>query len=255
MYPSILLCEEYPRAVVQIGNSRLVVELIDKRTGIDIRRAREDEYSSCLLNLPHQGVYHVTSIIEPLKSGDIAYLRVVVELEGSVKVYDFRFYKNKISMYTRLADESILVGYVRREPYHNIVRRLLAKITRSYLLSTTPLCSFLIKMTHRPAINLEKTLIELNPDCATTMLAGKKIKVLYRPGFSIFIRKVGLTRTNVSVVASITYSDKFADHVTILFDSCDTVIDIKFGRVDSINGSISLVLDLFAPSKLTGRVS
>ncbi len=244
MYPVIFLCEEYPRAVVQIDNSRIVLELIDKRVGINLRRAEEWEQSSCLLHLPYQGVYHATTIIEPLRGGDIAYLRVVAELESTVKTYDFRFSRGTVSMYVHNADENVLAGYVRRDDVHNIIRRVFTKIIRSYLLSTTPLCSLLMKLVHRPSLDIERLITKIDTDLSSTYI--KRIKILYKPGISIFIRRLNPTRTNVSVICSITYSDKFSDYATLLFDNCTTIIDLRFGRVDSLNGTVSLVLDVFS---------
>ncbi len=255
MYPLVLLCEEYPKAVVQINGVKFALELVDKRSGLSMRKAYRNEESSCLLHLPYQGVYHVTESIEPLRGGDLFYLRVAVELENCVKVYNFRFSRGTVSMHVQNADESIFIGYVRKEQYHSTMKRLLTKVVRSYLLSTTPLCSFLIKMTHKSTVDVERLVSELDPDCASTIIDRKRLKVLYRPGLSIFIRRLSLTRTNVSVICSVAYSDKFSRYVLTLFDNCESVIELRFGRIESINGTVNLVLDVFTLPRLASATN
>ncbi len=241
MIPRIVLCEEHPKAMIRVNSSKILKLSISKDLlHIDIEPiSKNSEESDCLLYIPYRGIYHMNDLVEPLKSGDISYVEIVLETRRTLKMYEIQISQNMIQMVSHSLDDSFFRGYVVNNS-DKIGLRILKKLIHYYQSLTLPIYCCLIK-----TIPLER--YPINTSILTTYMCKrrKNIDLYYSSGRCVLIRKVSESRYNISLIFSISYSTEFLNMILEIFKRSRLILDLKLGRVDKVEG-IKTILDIFS---------
>ncbi len=240
MIPRIVLCEEYPKALIRFDTSRILKLSISRDLlHIDIEPLNKiSDESDCLLYIPYRGIYHMNDLIEPLKSGDISYITIVLETRRILKMYEIQLSRNIIQMISHSLDDTFFRGYVVQQN-DEIGIRILKKLVQYYQSLSLPIYCCLIKI-----IPADRNLTNGLAVSSFQFRRCRNVELYYQPGKCILVRKIGVSRYNISLIFSITYSEEFKDILLKIFEKSRIVLDFKLGRVDRVEG-IKTILDIF----------
>ncbi|NPA23855.1 MAG: hypothetical protein GXO23_06140 [Crenarchaeota archaeon] len=244
MIPRVVLCEEHPRALVRINTCKTIKLAVSRDLlHLDIEPIDKCiEESDCLLYVPYRGMYHMNDLVEPLKSGDISYLTVVLDTRRTLKMYEMQITRENIQMITHALDDTFFRGYVISED-DKVGKRIIKKLVKQYQSLTIPIYCCLIK-------TLTST-SPLDTDSIKDMNVKKfrNCELYYSYGKCIYVKKIGVSRFNISLIYSISYSEEFLNTILNIFNRSKMILDLRLGRVDKFDEGVRTVLDVFAKAE------
>lgn len=244
MIPRVVLCEEHPRALVRINTCKtLKLSISRDLLHLDIEPVDKCiEESDCLLYIPYKGLYHMNDLVEPLKSGDISYLIVVLETRRTLKMYELQLTRENIQMITHSLDDTFFRGYIVNED-DKIGKRIMKKLVKQYQSLSLPIYCCLIKTISN------KSLLDSNITRDMNVRKMKNCELYYSYGKCIYVRKIGASRFNISLIYSISYSEEFLNIILEVFEKSKMILDLRLGRVDRFDEGLKTVLDVFAKAE------
>ncbi len=244
MIPRIVLCEEHPRALIRINTCKTIKLSVSRDLlHIDIEPVDKcTEESDCLLYVPYRGLYHMSDLVEPLRSGDISYLSVVLETRRTLRTYEMQITRENVQVITHSLEDTFFRGYVIANE-DQIGRRIIKKLVKQYQSLTLPIYCCLIKTLSSESPLDHNVVKDMN------VKRFRNCELYYSYGKCIYVRRIGVSRFNISLIYSISYSDEFLNTILSIFNRSKMLLDLRLGRVDKFDEGVRTVLDVFAKAE------
>ncbi|OYT26883.1 MAG: hypothetical protein B6V02_00835 [Thermoprotei archaeon ex4572_64] len=232
MIPKIVLTRKYNTLTISNGNDKLSINFDGK--GLNI--TQHNLNARYILYIPYSGVYVKNCDFTPLKHNSTSYVQVITVHSNYSLTYDIQLSSGKISLVKHLTSEEMLRGFVSNgnavQEFHQVIRAII----HNYLNMSTPIYTAYLKL------SIDDEFMRIFEELKCKVL--KNIIIFYSAGFSVFIKRVGIKRFNLSISSTSAYIDKFRSIVTELLRSALIIHDVRFGR---INNDVKILLDLYLP--------
>ncbi|GEM_PF-6355766 len=232
MIPKIVLTRKYHTLTISNGNDRLFINF----DGRNLNFTPHGLNTQYILYIPYSGVYVKNCDFTPLRHNSTRYVQVITVHNDYSLTYDIHLSDGKISFAKYLTSEEVLRGFVNNgdatQEFHQVIRAII----HNYLSMGTPIYTAYLKL------SIDDEFIRIFKELRCRIL--KNVIIFYSAGFSVFIKRVGIKRFNLSISSTSAYTDKFRNIVIELLRSALIVHDVRFGKIDN---DVKILLDLYLP--------